>query len=83
MHAVMGIQQGIFCHFQQAFLIGEVLNGVINQMIQGHTYRLAVICNMGIMHLIDILNQNFVLFVHLFDAGVQIGSPMQESICHF
>ena len=83
MHAVMGIQQGIFRHFQQTFLIGEVLNGVVDQMIQSHTHSFTVIRNMGIMHLIDILNQNFVLFVHLLDTGVQIGSPMQESICHF
>ena len=83
MHAVMGIQQGIFRHFQQTFLIGEVLNGVVDQMIQSHTHSFMVIRNMGIMHLIDILNQDFVLFVHLLDAGIQIGSPMQECICHF
>ena len=83
MHAVMGIQQGIFRHFQQTFLIGEVLNGVVDQMIQSHTHSFTVIRNMGIMHLIDILNQDFVLLIYLLDASIQIGSPMQESICHF
>ena len=70
--------QGIARVVHQLFFIGEMFDGVAYQVADNPPFGGGVFVLVGFVKFVQAAHEDFVLLVHLSDAGVQIRRPVEK-----